>query len=77
MDTTEVEVVDRGPDYLDLKYIDTHTSYFDLKIQNPRDLHGAPDYVVRQAVDFVIANSNQPRHNQPAWLIPVLELLLQ
>jgi pimeloyl-ACP methyl ester carboxylesterase len=54
MDNTEVVILDSDWDFADLIYIDTHTSYFDLKIPNPRDRHGAPDYVIRQAIDFVI-----------------------
>jgi hypothetical protein len=57
MDNTEVETLDSDWNYADLRYIDTHTSYFDLKIPNPRDRHGAPDYVIQQAIDFVIANA--------------------
>jgi pimeloyl-ACP methyl ester carboxylesterase len=77
MDNTGTEVVDRDWDSVDMKYTDTHTSYFDLKIQNPRDRHGAPDYVIQQAMDFVIEHSGRPQHNKPAWLIPILDLLLQ
>ena len=54
MDNTEVETLDRDWNYADLRYIDTHTSYFDQKIPNPRDRHDAPDYVIEQAIDFVI-----------------------
>ena len=54
MDNTEVETLDRDWNYADLRYIDTHTSYFDLKIPNPKDRHDAPDYVIKQAIDFVI-----------------------
>ncbi|MGB5179317.1 MAG: hypothetical protein WBP44_11375, partial [Gammaproteobacteria bacterium] len=63
MDNTEVEVLDRDWNYVVLRYIDTHTSYFDLKIQNPRDRHDAPDYVVRQAISFVIEYSEHPVPN--------------
>jgi hypothetical protein len=54
MDDTEVETLDRDWYYADLRYIDTHTSYFDQKFPNPRDRHDAPDYVIKQAIDFVI-----------------------
>jgi hypothetical protein len=77
MDNTEVEVVDSDWDYADLRYVDTHTSYFDLKIQNPRDRHGAPDYAIQQAIDFVIEFSEPPQPNASPWLIPILDLILQ
>jgi hypothetical protein len=54
MDDTEVETLDSDWHYADLRYIDTHTSYFDLKIPNPRDRHSAPDYAIEQAINFVI-----------------------
>jgi len=54
MDNTDVEILDSAWNFADLRYIDTHTSYFDLKIPNPRDRHGAPDYVIQQAIDYVI-----------------------
>ncbi|MEN8141798.1 MAG: hypothetical protein ABFR97_11315 [Thermodesulfobacteriota bacterium] len=37
-------------------YNNTHTSYFDQKQANPRAEHGAPEHIVRQAVDFVLAH---------------------
>jgi len=77
MDNTGVEVLDQGGNYADLKYIDTHTSYFDLKIQNPRDLHGAPDYAIRQAIDFVIEYTGRQESNTPSWLIPIINFILQ
>ena len=77
MDNTEVEVLDRDWNYVDLRYIDTHTSYFDLKIQNPRDRHGAPDYAIQQAIGFVIENSEHPEANAHRWLIPIINLILQ
>lgn len=77
MDNTGLEVLDQGTNYKELKYTDTRTSYFDLKIRNSRDLHGGPNYAIRQAVDFVIENSGQPEASAPGWLIPILNLLLQ
>jgi hypothetical protein len=77
MDNSEVEVLDRDWDNIDLRYFDTHTSYFDMKVQNPRDLHGAPDYVIQQAIDFVVENSVHPEFNSHEWLIPVIDLILQ
>jgi len=41
-------------------YYDTTTSYFDQKIPNPQDEHGAPEYAVQQAVDFVVAHGPAP-----------------
>lgn len=35
------------------QYRNTHSSYFDIKIPNPRDKHSGPDYAVLQAIDFV------------------------
>ena len=77
MDDTRVDEIGDGPDYRDLEYNDTHTSYFDLKIPNPRDLHGAPDYAVEQAIGFVIENSEQPEPAAHGWLTPLYNLLLQ
>jgi len=77
MDNTEVEVLDRDWNYVDLRYIDTHTSYFDLKIQNPRDLHDSPDYVIQEAIGFVIEYSEHPEFNSHGWLIPIINLILQ
>ena len=77
MDDTRVDEISDGLDYRDLKYNDTHTSYFDLKIPNPRDLHGAPDYAVQQAIGFVIENSEQPEPAAHGWLTPLYNLLLQ
>jgi pimeloyl-ACP methyl ester carboxylesterase len=37
-------------------YNSTATSYFDQKQANPKAVHGAPAYVVEQAVNFVLAN---------------------
>ncbi|MFL0800821.1 MAG: GPI inositol-deacylase [Agarilytica sp.] len=39
-----------------LRYKDTATSYFDTKIQNPRDEHSGPEYAVLQAIEFVTAS---------------------
>lgn len=77
MDTTGVDKLDEGLDYLDLRYTDTHTSYFDLKIPNHRDLHGAPDYAVQQAIGFVIAHSARPEPNTRGWLVPIINLILE
>ena len=77
MDNTDVEVLDQDWYYADLRYVDTNTSYFDLKIQNPRDSHGAPNYAIHQAIDFVIENSGRPKSNDQGWLIPVIDLILQ
>jgi hypothetical protein len=77
MDNTEVEVLDQDWSYADLRYIDTHTSYFDLKIRNPRDSHGAPDYAIQQAIGFVIKNSGRTESNENGWLIPIINLILQ
>ena len=77
MDDTRVDEIGDGLDYRDLKYNDTHTSYFDLKIPNPRDLHGGPDYAVQQAIGFVIENSEQPEPAGHGWLTPIYNLLLQ
>ena len=77
MDNTNVEILDRGWNYVDLRYIDTHTSYFDLKIPNPRGRHGAPDYVIQQAIDFVIEHSAHPESKSHGWLIPIINLILQ
>jgi hypothetical protein len=74
MDNIEIEVVDRGWDYVDYSYINTHTSYFDLKISNPRDLHHAPDYAVQQAIEFVI---EQSRRNTGRLLMPIIDLILR
>jgi pimeloyl-ACP methyl ester carboxylesterase len=40
--------------YTKYNYVNTHTSYFDTKIPNDREVHGAPEHVIRQAVDFVL-----------------------
>jgi pimeloyl-ACP methyl ester carboxylesterase len=40
--------------YTKYEYENTHSSYFDTKIPNPRKVHGAPEFVIRQAVDFVL-----------------------
>jgi hypothetical protein len=77
MDNTDVEILDRGWNYVDLRYIDTRTSYFDLKIPNPRDRHAAPDYVIQQAIDFVIEHSAHSESKSHGWLIPIINLLLQ
>lgn len=34
-------------------YKNTHTSYFDEKIQNPATEHAGPDYAILQAIEFV------------------------
>jgi hypothetical protein len=60
MDNPSTMVVDRDFFSKDLKYTNTHSSYFDQKIQNPRTLHGGPYYAIQQAIDFVVAHSNQP-----------------
>jgi pimeloyl-ACP methyl ester carboxylesterase len=60
MDNPSTMIVDRDFDSKDLKYTNTHTSYFDQKIQNPRAPHGGPDYAILQAIDFVVAHSSQP-----------------
>lgn len=44
---------------LKYKYYNTHSSYFDTKIPNPRDVHAGPDYAILQAMDFV-TSSYQP-----------------
>lgn len=77
MDRTRIEVVDEDWDYRDLKYVDTRTSYFDRKIPNRRDRHNAPDYAIRQAIDFVIESGEHPRAKAQAWLIPIFDLLMQ
>jgi hypothetical protein len=41
--------------YTYYSYKSTATSYFDEKIQNPRDEHGGHEYVVRQAMDLAIS----------------------
>jgi pimeloyl-ACP methyl ester carboxylesterase len=38
-------------------YNDTSTSYFDEKQPNPKTEHGAPDFAVEQAVDFVLRSA--------------------
>jgi hypothetical protein len=77
MDNTEVEILDQDWYYADLRYNDTHTSYFDLKIQNQRDRHGAPDYAIQQAIDFVIEYSDRTESNVHGWLIPIINLILE
>ncbi len=37
-------------------YNDTKSSYFDFKQANPKMEHGAPDFTIQQAVDFIVAN---------------------
>ena len=44
--------------YTKYSYKNTHTSYFDKKIPNARAKHGAPEYVIRQAVDFILNSNN-------------------
>ncbi|RUM94787.1 MAG: hypothetical protein DSZ28_01365 [Thiothrix sp.] len=39
-------------------YDDTTTSYFDFKEANPKTEHGAPVFVLQQAVDFIVANGS-------------------
>jgi pimeloyl-ACP methyl ester carboxylesterase len=77
MDNTDVEVLDKDLYSKDLRYVDTRSSYFDLKIQNPRTSHGAPDYAVHQAIDFVIENTGRAKTNNQGWLIPIIDLILQ
>jgi len=77
MDNIDVEVLDQDLYYANMRYIDTHTSYFDQKIQNPRDRHGAPDYAIQQAIDFVIKYSGQTESNAHGWLIPIINLILE
>ena len=74
---TDVEVIDQDWYYKDLRYVDTRSSYFDLKIQNPRTSHGAPDYAIQQAINFVIENSGRSKSNNHSWLIPIIDLILQ
>ncbi len=40
-------------------YYSTATSYFDQKVPNPVDEHGAPEYAVQQAINFVLAHAPQ------------------
>ncbi len=40
--------------YNKYEYEDTHTSYFDTKIPNKRDQHEENDYMLMQALDFVL-----------------------
>lgn len=40
-------------------YNDTSSSYFDETQTNPRSKHGGPEFAVRQAVDFILANGPQ------------------
>lgn len=77
MDNTAVEEIDRGWDYVDLRYVTTHTSYFDRKIPNPRAIHDQHDYAIRQAIDFVIEYGGRPIESPATWLIPTLDLLLR
>lgn len=39
-------------------YKNTHTSYFDQKMANPRDQHGGPEYMLLQAMNFIESNWN-------------------
>ncbi len=39
---------------LKYNYRNTHSSYFDTKIPNPRDKHSGPDYAISQAIDFAV-----------------------
>jgi hypothetical protein len=75
MDDIATENLAQAVDSRDLRYVDTHSSYFDRKIPNPRALHDSPDYVIRQAIDFVLEHRG-PRPDRPAdWLGPVLDLV--
>ena len=76
MDNPYTMVVDESFDSKDLKYINTHTSYFDRKIPNPRTLHGGPDYAIQQAIDFVVEHTGQSPLQGRAWLLPIIDLLL-
>lgn len=74
MDNTEIEIVDLGWDYVDYRYVKTQTSYFDLKIPNPRDLHHAPDYAIQQAIEFIIKSS---KPDTGRLLTPIVDYILQ
>ncbi len=47
--STKIRFTFRGIKY---SYRNTHTSYFDTKIPNPKDKHSGPDYAILQAIDF-------------------------
>lgn len=77
MDDIDTEIVDEDVDSRDLRYVDTGTWYFDRKIPNSRALHGSPDYVIRQAIDFVLEHSAPSPGRVIDWLLPLYELLLE
>lgn len=76
MDDIATEVVDQDIDSRDLRYVDTRSAYFDRKIPNPRALHDSPDYVIRQAIDFLLEHRGRPPDRPAGWLVPILDLLL-
>lgn len=45
--------------YTKYRYKNTASRYFDQTIPNPKKVHGAPEFVIRQALDFVLQNQPQ------------------